>query len=378
MNTISLSIFFPAHNEEANIAETIQKTLALTERLSRLRRYLSHYEIIVVNDGSKDKTGEIAQSLAAANPSVRVIEHGVNRGYGAALQSGIQGAKEDYIFFTDADLQFDVEEIEKLLKHVDRYDVIIGYRAPRKDPLPRLFFAWGWNRLNRLLFGLKVRDIDCAFKLFRRDLVQNLNLSSTGAMISAEMLIKLKRQGVRIKEVPVTHLPRLHGTPTGAKPSVILRAFQEMVRLYRGELGLVTHKQALKFMAVGVVNTAVDMSAYILLTRSLLLLADSLVAAKFSSYLLGTVTSFFLNRYWTFGLRSQIHGSEVAKFYTIAGLALLINTSAMYALVSIVRVHDLLALVLATLVTFAFNFTLSKLWVFRAPKNAPHSSHVAV
>lgn len=375
MNTISLSIFFPAHNEEENIADTIYKTLATTERLSRVRKFLERYEIIVVNDGSRDQTGPIARAIAQEHPTVRVIEHSTNKGYGAALQTGIENAKEEYVFFTDADLQFDVREIEQLLKYVDRYDVVIGYRAPRRDPLMRLFFAWGWNKLNRLLFGLKVRDIDCAFKLFRRDLIQKLDLKSSGAMISAEMLIRLKRDGVRIKEVPVTHLPRTRGNPTGAKPSVILRAFREMVQLYRTDLGTVTHKQALKFASVGILNTLIDMSTYLLLTRALLEFAYGPVSAKFFSYLVGTISSFMLNRYWTFGLSSRVRPMEVAKFYAVASLALLMNTGSMYILHTTMQLHDIVSVVIATLVTFAFNFTLSKLWVFRTePSLTP--SHV--
>ena len=158
-------------------------------------------------------------------------------GYGSALKTGIKAAKLDYIFFTDADLQFDIIELQNLLVHADSYPVVIGYRAPRQDPAMRLLNARVWNFLNRTLFGLKVRDIDCAFKIFKRTEVQSLTLRSKGAMISAEILIRLSRRKVAIKEVPVSHLPRVAGSPTGAKPAVIARAFGEMVRLYRGELG---------------------------------------------------------------------------------------------------------------------------------------------
>src|SRR4029077_5194980 len=139
-------------------------------------------------------------------------------GYGAALKTGMREAAMDYVFFTDADLQFDILELQNLLVHVSQYPVVIGYRAPRKDPFMRLLNARGWKLLNRLPFGLKVRDIDCAFKLFKRSELQCLRLRSQGAMISAETLIRPSRKKVAIKEVPVSHLPRVAGSPTGAKP----------------------------------------------------------------------------------------------------------------------------------------------------------------
>ena len=253
---ISLTIFFPAYNEQENLASAVEDALRVAEDSP----YIGDYEIIIINDGSTDATQAIAEGLAANYRRVRVIEHEQNRGYGAALKTGLAAARKDWIFFTDSDRQFDIVELQNLLVHIPNHDAVIAYRAPRRDPFMRLVNAKAWNLLNRLMFGLQVRDIDCAFKLLRREDVQNLRLSSRGAMINAELLIKLARSGVRIKEVPVSHLPRLRGSPTGAKPSVIFRALREMVMLYGGELGGVTHKQAMKFMAVGVVNTLVSIS----------------------------------------------------------------------------------------------------------------------
>jgi glycosyltransferase involved in cell wall biosynthesis len=357
---ITLSIFFPAYNEEDNIRATISRTLDVVEGSP----YVNDFEIIVVNDGSRDGTGDIAREIAHEDNRVRVIDHPKNLGYGQALKTGIAAASMDYIFFTDADLQFDIVELQNLLVHLASYPVVIGYRAPRRDPLMRKLNAWGWNALNRLFFGLRVRDIDCAFKLFKRKEVQRLSLKSHGAMISAELLIRLSRQHVPLKEVPVSHLPRVAGSPTGAKPSVILRAFAEMIRLYRGELGLVTHKQALKFMGVGVINTALDAIAYISLTRETIIFSEHLVAAKFFSFLVGTISSLFLNRYWTFGLRTRMTWGEVARFYTMTSVSILVNVEMMNVLVSH-GVYDLIALCITTVVTFAANFTLSKFWVFR-------------
>jgi putative flippase GtrA len=272
----------------------------------------------------------------------------------------------DYVFFTDADLQFDIVELQNLLVHLPHYSVVIGYRAPRRDPLPRLINARGWNLLNRLLFGLKIRDIDCAFKIFKRTLVQDIHLESQGAMVSAELLVRLKREGVAIKEVPVSHLPRRAGAATGAKLSVILRAVREMVMLYGGDLGSITHKQVLRFATVGVFNTLLDAAAYIALTRTTVVFGEHLVAAKFFSFLAGTISSLLLNRYWTFGVRGALTSGEVTRFYATVSLSLVINVTAMQMFLT-VGVHDLMALILSTGLSFLTNFILSRKWVFKKP-----------
>ena len=365
MKPISLSIFFPTYNEALNIRESVERTIDVVTKSP----YISEFEILIINDGSKDNTLEVAEQLANEYPHVRVVNHGQNMGYGSALKTGIKEAKLDYIFFTDADLQFDIVELQNLVVHADKYPVVIGYRAPRQDPFMRLLNARVWNMLNRALFGLKVRDIDCAFKLFRRDLVQNLKLRSGGAMISAETLIRLSRRKVAIKEVPVSHLPRVAGSPTGAKPTVIARAFGEMVRLYRGELGLVTQKEALKFMSVGVLNTLLDAAAYVVLTRETSVFSAHLVAAKFFSFLAGTVSSLLINRSWTFGVRSRLSAAEVARFYTMTSLSITLNVAIMNLLVSF-GMYDLTALAVTTVFTFAANFTISKVWVFKKKSGA--------
>lgn len=366
MKPISLSIFFPAYNEEENIALAVEKTVRVVEDSP----YVGEYEIIIINDGSRDGTLKVAEKLEQKYAQVRVINHDRNMGYGAALRTGLEAARMEYVFFTDADLQFDILELQNLLLQIPGYDAVIGYRAPRRDPFMRLVNAWGWNKLNRLFFGLRVMDIDCAFKLFRREKVQSLPLQSRGAMISAETLIRLTRSGARIKEIPVSHLPRIYGSPTGAKLSVIARAFREMVALYWGDLGLASNKQVVKFMAVGVINTAMDLGGYLLLTR-MLGFADIPTAAKFFSFMLGTLTSLFLNRAWTFGISGRITSAEVLRFYTVVSMSVLLNVSLMYAFVHLVGLYDLAALVLTTALTFAFNYALSKGWVFRSPTESP-------
>lgn len=361
MRAISLSLFFPAYNEEENIRDAVRTAVETLDESP----YIEEYEIIVVNDGSSDRTGDIVRKLAREYPAVRAVEHNGNRGYGEALKSGIEAARMEYVFFTDADLQFDILELQNLLVHLKRYPVVIGYRAPRRDPFLRLLNAKGWNYLNRFFFGLSVRDIDCAFKVFRRDLIQRISLASSGAMINAELLIKLFRAGVPIKQVPVSHLPRTKGSPTGAKLSVIWRAFREMAGLYGGELGSVTHKQAMKFGAVGIFNTLLDLGVYLALTRLLPFFAASLVMAKFSSFLIGTVSSLLLNRYWTFGVTAPIRLSEIVRFYMTVSAGLSVNVTTMYFMVYGLGLYDLVALIVATVLTFAVNFTLSKVWVFK-------------
>ena len=358
---ITLSIFFPVFNEEKNITATVLNTVRTVEDSP----FVSDYEIIIVNDGSSDRTFQIARELEVRYPKVRLVTHPKNLGYGAALKSGIAAARMEYIFFTDADLQFDIMEMHNLLIHVPEFPVVIGYRAPRRDPFMRLLNAKGWNLLNRLLFGLKIRDIDCAFKIFKRALVQNLELQASGAMISAETLIRLKRKGILIKEVPVTHVRRVAGSPTGAKPSVIIRAFQEMVALYSGELGLIGNKEVLKFMTVGVINTLLDATTYILLTRTIGAFAAEPTVAKFFSFLFGTISSLMLNRHWTFGIQTPLTFGEVTRFYATVSLSIAVNVSAMFMLVEVLHVYDLVALVLTTAITFGINYTLSKLWVFK-------------
>lgn len=366
MKPITLSIFFPAYNEEANIALAVDKTVRIVEESP----YVRDYELIIVNDGSKDGTPRIAEDLSRKYPKVRVVNHATNLGYGAALQTGLRAATMEYVFFTDADLQFDILELQNLLVHIPGNDAVIGYRAPRRDPFLRLLNAWGWNFLNRALFGLRIMDIDCAFKLFRREQVQNLRLKSTGAMISAETLIRLTRAGAKIKEIPVSHLPRLYGSPTGAKLSVIFRAFGEMVRLYGSELGTVGHKEVVKFMTVGVLNTALDVVGYLALTR-LLGFGSIPTAAKFFSFLLGTISSLFLNRAWTFGVTTRLSLKEVVRFYATVSMSLALNVSLMYGFVHLMGLYDILALALTTALTFGFNYALSKFWVFKKEERKP-------
>ncbi|HWP62799.1 MAG TPA: glycosyltransferase family 2 protein [Candidatus Binatia bacterium] len=220
-----LSYFFPAHNEEANLEGLVE------EALETLPDFAETFEIIAVDDGSRDATGVIADRLAAAHPEiVRVVHHPTNLGYGEALRSGFRAARYDLVAFTDGDRQFRVADLGRLLARLeapDRPDVVVGYRLQRADPPIRTLYARLYRLANRVWFGLRVRDVDCACKLFRREALTGIAVESGGAFFSAELLIKLLARGRRIVEVGVPHHPRRAGSPTGARPSVIWRAVKD-------------------------------------------------------------------------------------------------------------------------------------------------------
>jgi glycosyltransferase involved in cell wall biosynthesis len=224
MNEYGLSIFLPAYNEEENVASAVKQVSTVAQGLG------IEYEIILVNDGSSDRTGEIGRELEQQIPNFRLVEHYPNRGYGGALKAGFEAASLDLVSFVPADNQFDFGEIDRFLAKIEEADIVCGYRANRQDNVVRRLNALGWNTLVRLLFGNLCRDIDCGFKMLRREIVSHVNLVSNGAMIDTELLAGAKARGYRIAEVPVTHLPRVGGEATGADIRVIARAFRDLVR----------------------------------------------------------------------------------------------------------------------------------------------------
>jgi len=219
-----LSVVLPVFNEESNVGEVIEACLAT------LPQYAERVEVIAVNDGSRDGTAAVLDRFAS-QPEVRVITHPLNRGYGAALRSGFQAASQPYVFFMDSDRQFDVREFGRLAERVEEADIVVGFRVKRSDPWPRVVAGWGFTAVNRWVLGLRIRDLNCAFKLFRAEVVKDLPLESDGAFINAELLGRAVRRGRRIVEVGVTHYPRPSGRQTGLHPLVVLRAFAELFRL---------------------------------------------------------------------------------------------------------------------------------------------------
>ena len=222
-----LTFFFPAYNEEENLAETVQRAL---EEIGPLVD--GSIEVLAIDDGSTDRTPELADALAAADPRVRV-HHQENRGYGGALRAGFANALGELIAFSDGDLQFDLREMSRLLDRLvdpskKPVDAVIGYRIKRRDPPHRIFIAKTYNAIVSALFGLRVRDIDCAMKLFRREVFDGLPLDTDSPFLSAELLIKLRARGARMAQVGVNHYPRAAGTNTGASFRKILRTFRDI------------------------------------------------------------------------------------------------------------------------------------------------------
>ena len=222
---LSISVFFPCHNEEGNVERLVRQGLEVLSAVS------DDYEVIVVNDGSSDRTREIADRLAAEDEHVRAVHHEANRGYGGALQSGFQAASKEWVFYTDGDGQFDLKELPGLLELTDEYDIVTCYRLDRQDSSLRKVNAWAWGKLVNMMFGMKIRDIDCAFKLYRREIFDHIEMRSEGALIDTEILARAQRGGYRIVQRGVHHYPRVAGEQSGADIKVILRAFGELWKL---------------------------------------------------------------------------------------------------------------------------------------------------
>jgi glycosyltransferase involved in cell wall biosynthesis len=225
----SISLVLPAYNEAENIEPMVAEAVPALEAVTGDS---DDYEIIVVDDGSADDTEGATRRAMEANPSVRLVQHPVNRGFGAAVFSGFTSATKDWIFYTDADRQFVLSELEEFVPLMQQADLIAGYRAPRRDPFLRVFYGKGWSMLCTLLFGYTVRDVDCGFKLFRREIIRELapQIASRGATFSIEWLVRAKRAGYRFVELPVAHRPRVAGSQTGANLNVIVRAFRELLQ----------------------------------------------------------------------------------------------------------------------------------------------------
>ncbi len=227
MKLKELSVFLPAYNEEENIVRVAEGVL------KALPEFAEKFELVIVNDGSKDRTQELAERLAGERGEVRVVSHPANRGYGAALKTGFASARYENIFFMDGDGQLDISELDRLITLFPECDIAAGFRIKRNDPLHRVMNGKAYNILVRILFGLHVRDIDCAFKLIRKKVTDTVKLDSESQFLSAEFLIKSQKAGFRIKQAGVHHYPREKGVPTGNKPGVVIDSFKELFRLWR-------------------------------------------------------------------------------------------------------------------------------------------------
>ena len=227
-NNISLSVFFPAYYDECNIGKVVTKAISVLEDLQ-----LANYEIIIIEDGSPDKTAEVADELAREYSKVRVIHHEKNMGYGATLKEGFISAKLDYVFYSDGDNQFDLEELKKFVALIPYTDIVSGFRKRKQYSNYRKLTSFVYNWILRILFDIDDRDVDCAFKLFPTKLFKEITIESVQAFIDAEIMIKAKLLNYSVTEVGVKHLPRVDGVSTGARPSVIFRTIGEIYRYYK-------------------------------------------------------------------------------------------------------------------------------------------------
>lgn len=222
----SISFFCPAYYDEGNIRTTVENAIATLERVA------DQFDITIVEDGSPDNTAVIADKLAEEYPCVKVIHNPVNLGYGGALKTGFTAATRfEVIAYTDGDGQYDFSEFENLLDIWDGVSVVSAYRLNRADSVTRVLQTKIFGILLRILFGLKVKDVNCSMKLFPKNILERININSDSAFIDAEILIKLSRLGVKIDQIGVHHLPRLHGAASGAKPGVVFKTIFDMVRL---------------------------------------------------------------------------------------------------------------------------------------------------
>lgn len=222
----SLTVFFPVYNEAENIPLLIDSASKI------IPNFAKDYEMIIINDGSTDQSQEIAEDLIKNKKKWRLVSHQRNLGYGEVLKTGIKEAKKEWLFFTDGDLQFDLKELAIFLPYTKDYQAIIGYRQKRAEGFPRSLNARLFKTYIDLLFRLHVKDIDCAFKLIKTDLLKSLNLNSGSAFTSSEILYRLKKKKVHFKELPVSHYPRKYGEATGANLKVIFKACYEALETY--------------------------------------------------------------------------------------------------------------------------------------------------
>lgn len=224
----SLSIFMPAYNEESNIAATVLDAIQTAKTIAK------RYEVIIVDDGSSDKTADIVKKLGKSDSHIRLVRHTKNKGYGAAVKSGMAACQMDWIFFTDSDGQFKFDELPAFITHRTQADLVIGYRKKRMDPFHRIFLAQVLLKIwNFFLFGLTVRDVDCAYKLFPKKVRDSIKLKTESAITITEFIVKAKSRGFTIHQTPVTHYPRKFGEQTGGNWRVILKAAKESFRLYQ-------------------------------------------------------------------------------------------------------------------------------------------------
>ena len=224
---VQISLFFPAYNEEKNIRITVEKALDFLSKIS------SKFEIIVVDDGSGDKTAEVVKKIAEEDEKIKLVSHKKNRGYGGTLKTGFESAKYPLVAFADSDGQFDISELKFFLDKIDEADLVLGFRLNRADSFVRKITTFGWKTLARILLGLDVKDYSCGFKLIKKEVYKAvLPLVGEEKVTQIELLVKAKRLGFKISEVGVHHYPRRFGSQTGANLKVVLKSVTDLFKLW--------------------------------------------------------------------------------------------------------------------------------------------------
>lgn len=220
IKNISISVFFPAYNDASTIP------LLVEDAVKTLKKITDNYEVIIVDDGSKDNTAQVADRLSRKYKKVRAIHHDKNNGYGAALKTGIRNSRKDFIFYTDGDGQYDAKELEKLVDNLNGADMVNGYKLKRSDKVYRIILGKMYNWMSKLLFNIKLKDIDCDFRLMKRSIFNKISLESNSGVICVEMMRKIQKAGFKIVEVPVHHYPRVSGQSQFFKLGRIILVFE--------------------------------------------------------------------------------------------------------------------------------------------------------
>lgn len=223
-----LSVFFPAYNEEKNIKLTVLDAKKVLEKIAL------KWEILVINDGSTDKTAEVARDLGKKDKRIRLVNHKENKGYGGALKTGFEKSRYEWVAFTDSDGQFDFSEIEKFISKRDEADFILGYRLKRADSALRKVLTWGWNLFPKIILGMRARDYSCGFKMLKRKVFEDMKpLVGEEKVTQIEMIVKAQRKGYKIVEVGVNHYPRKRGKATGANIFVVMKSMRDLLKLWK-------------------------------------------------------------------------------------------------------------------------------------------------
>lgn len=347
-----ISVFFPAYNEEKNI----EKTVLLANKV--LERVAEEYEIIVVDDGSKDKTKEIVKKLSDENDKIRLVEHKINRGYGGALKTGFKNCKYKWMVFTDSDGQFDFSEFPNFLatQRKTKADLVIGYYKKRKVSFKRKLSTFVWQLIVRILFGLKVKSIDCGFKLIRKKVIDSMVLESErGAFISTEFLVKAKEKKNKIVEIPVSHYERKEGEATGSDWKVILNSFKDLYKL---------KKRFLLFSFVGLTSALTSL----LIFNLFFWIGFSFVLSMVIGIVFSLAYNFLMNRNITFSAKNMNIKKQISRYLVVYFISQGINLFVSTVIKSLIGKGFLLtnlAVVTGIAVSVPFSFIGSLLWAFK-------------